>query len=104
MEKTIAKHLCEKDGHAVPRQLGNVHTRLAQRIDLADGQAVHALHHDHFLGAVVPNHLGDQDQIQARHVAAQLRGIRGFAHQIKLVMQVLVKFGHHLARLEAFAI
>ena len=37
----------------------------AQAVDLADRHAVHALHHDHLGVAVVPEHLGDQHQVQA---------------------------------------
>jgi hypothetical protein len=104
MEEAVAEHLGEEDGDAVARQLGDVHAGLAQALHLADGHAVHALHH-HDLGmAEVPEHLGDQHQVQPRHVAAQLRGVGGLAHQVQLVVQVLVELGHHLARLQALAI
>ena len=54
--------------------------------------------------AEIPEHLGDQHQVQAFHVAAQLGSVRGLAHQVKLVVQVGVELGHHLARLEALAV
>jgi len=52
----------------------------------------------------VPDHLGDQHQIKALHVAAQLGRVGRFAHQVQLVVQVFVKLGHHLAGFEAFAV
>ena len=104
MKKTVAKDLREKDGHAVARQLGNVHSSVPQRRSTADGHALHALHHDHGLGAQLPVHLGNHHQVQAGHVAAQLRSVGRFANQIKLVMQVVVELGNHFARLQALAI
>ena len=38
------------------------------------------------------------------HVAAQLRGVGRLAHQVELVVQVLVELGDHLARLQALAV
>ena len=38
------------------------------------------------------------------NIAPQLRRVARFAHQIQLVVQVVVKLGHHFTRLEAFAI
>ena len=65
---------------------------------------MHALH-DHHLGvAIVPEHLGDHHQVEPLHVAAQLRGIGGLAHQIQFVVQVLVELRHTLPRLESLAI
>ena len=104
VEKTVTEHLREKKRHTIAGQLGNVHTRFAQAVHLADGHAVHALHDDDLGVAKVPNHLGDQHQMEALHVAAQLGSIGRFAHQVQLVVQVFVKFGHHLAGLEAFAV
>ena len=75
-----------------------------RRCDLADRHAVHALHHDHARGAQVPHHLGHQHQVQALHVAPQLRGVGGLAHQVELVVQVDVELGHHLARLQPLAV
>ena len=82
----------------------DVDAGLAQPLDLADRHAVHALHHDHVGVAAVPEHLGDQHQVQACHVAAQLGGVGRLAHQVELVVQVLVELGHHLARLQALAV
>jgi len=65
---------------------------------------VHPLHHHHVRHAIVPVHLGDHHQIEALHVASQLRGVRSLAQQIEFVMKVFVELGHHLARLQAFAI
>ena len=46
--------------------LANVHAGVAQPLDLADRNAVHALHHDHVGVAEVPVHLGDHHQVRAR--------------------------------------
>ena len=104
VEEAVAKDLGEEDRHAVARQLRDVDAGLAQPVDLADRHAHHALHHDHLRVAVIPQHLGDQHQVQARHVAAQLRRAGGLAHEIQLVVQVLVELRHHLARLQPLAV
>ena len=99
VEETVAKHLREEDRDAVARQLRDVDPGIAQALHLADRHAVHAFHHDHALGAQVPDHFGHEDQVEALHVAAQLRGIGGLAHQVELVMLIVRELGHHLARL-----
>ena len=103
VKETVTKHLREENGDAVPGQLRNIHPRCPQAIHLTDGNPVHALHHNDFSRAIVPEHLGNQHQIKPGHVAAQLRGTGGLTHQIELVMQVFVKLSHHLARLETLA-
>jgi len=52
----------------------------------------------------VPEHLGDQHQAQVFHVAPQLGGVGSFAHEVELVVQVFVEFGHHLTGLEPLAV
>ena len=104
MEEAVAEHLGEEDGHAVARQLLDVHAGLAQPVHLADRDARHALHHDHRGGAQVPVHLGHQDQRQVGHVAAQLGGVGRLAHQVQLVVQVAVELGHHVARPQPLAV
>ena len=104
MKKAVAEHLGKKQRHPIARQLGDVHTRFAQAIHLANGHTVHALHDQDFGGAQVPPHLGDEHQVQPLHVAAQLGCTGGFAHQIQLVVQVFVELGHHLAWLQSLAI
>ena len=104
MEEAVAKDLGEEDGDAVTRQLGDVDTGVAQALQLADGHAVHALHHHHRGSAEIPHHLGHQHQIEALHVAAQLGGVGGFAYQVEFVVQVVVELGHHLAGLEPLAV
>ena len=54
--------------------------------------------------AKIPENFRDHHQIQPLHIAAQLRGIRCFAHQIEFVMQVFVKLRHDLHRLQALAV
>ena len=104
VEKSITKHLREKQGHAIARQLRDIHPRFAQSIHLTDGHALHALHHHHFGVAVIPENFWNQHQVQPLHIAAQLRRIGGFADQIQLVVQVVVKLSHHLQRLQALAL
>ena len=104
MEKTIAKHLGEENRHTIARQFGNIHASIAQLLHLADGHAVHTLHHHHFGVAKVPKYLGHQHQIQPLHVAPQLGRIGGFAHQIQFVVQIGIELGHHFARFQALAI
>ena len=104
VKKTIAKHLGEKYRHAITREFFHVHPGIAQALGLTNRHTLHALHHHHIGHAVVPNHFRNHDQIKPRHVASQLGCAGGFAQQVKLVVQVLVKLGHHLARFEALAI
>ncbi|MPM69353.1 hypothetical protein SDC9_116298 [bioreactor metagenome] len=54
--------------------------------------------------AEIPENLGNLHKIKPVHIAAQLRGIGGFADQIKLVVQIVVELGHHLQRLQALAV
>ena len=69
VKKPVAKHLGKENGDAIARQLGKVDPGCAQLLDLADGHALHALHHHHVGAAVIPEHLGHQHQVQAVHIA-----------------------------------
>ena len=62
---------------------------------------MHALHHDHRFGTIIPEHLGHEQQIRIGKIAPQLTCIGRLAHQVKLVTQIFVKFSHHLAWLQA---
>ena len=104
MEKTVTKHLREEQGHTIPGQLRNVDARIAQAFYLADRYTDHTLHDDDFGVAKIPNHFGNQYQIQTVHIAAQLCRVGRLAHQVKLIVQVLVKFRHHLFGFESLAI
>ena len=104
VEKTVAKHLGEENRHTVARQLLDVDTGLAQALHLVDRYALHALHDQHLGRAEIPHHLGDEHQIHALHIAPQLGGVGGLAQHVELVVQIGVELGHHLARLEAFAV
>ena len=57
VEEAVAEHLGEEDLDAVARELRDVDAGVAQALDLADRDAVHALHHHHVAVAVVPVHL-----------------------------------------------
>ena len=39
----------------------------------------------------------DNQQLRVDKIAAKLRGVGGFAHEIKLVTQIFPKLGDHLA-------
>jgi hypothetical protein len=54
--------------------------------------------------AKLPDHLGNQHQVQTFHIATQLRGIGGFANQVELIMQMLIELSHHFTRLKTFAV
>ena len=92
VKKTVAEHLREEDFDAGARQPRDVDALLAQCGDLVHGRAVHALHHHHVLGAVVPVHLRHEQQRRAFEIAPQLARVRGFAHEIELVLEVLLEF------------
>ena len=68
------------------------------------GRAVHALHHHHVVGAVVPVHLGHEEQRRAVEVAPELARVRRLAHEVELVVEVLVELGDHLVRPQALAV
>ena len=104
VEERVVEHLREEQRHAVARQLLDVEARFLQALDLADRNAVHALHHQHVVGAVVEVHLGHDEQLRAGEVAAQLRGIRRLAHHVEFVVQVLVELGDDVARTQALAV
>ena len=104
VEEAVAKNLRKKQRDTVARQLGDINPCITQPLDLVDRHTGHTLHHDHLGVAEVPEHLGNQHQVQPLHVAAQLRGIGGLLDQVEFVVQVVVEFGHHLARLQAFAV
>ncbi|OIQ69283.1 hypothetical protein GALL_491170 [mine drainage metagenome] len=104
MEKSIPKNLGKENRDTIARQFGNIHASRTQPINLVDRNTLHALH-DHDVGhAIVPEHLGNQNQVKIGHVAPQLCRTGGLTHQVQLIVQVLVKLGHHFARLEPFAV
>ena len=51
--------------HFVQLRFTQAPPRTTLALELADGHAVHALHHDHALGAEVPHHLGHEHEVQA---------------------------------------
>ena len=98
VEEAVAEHLREEDLDAGARELRDVDALLAQRRDLVHRRAVHALHHHHFFGAVVPVDLGHEQQRRALEVAPQLARVRRLAHQVELVLEVLRELGDDLVR------
>ncbi len=104
VEDAVAEDLREEDLDAGTRELLQVDTGFAQAADLADRDAVHALHGHHVMRAVIPENLGHFQQLRIGEVAAQLRAVGRFAHQVEFVGQMLGEFAHDLARLEALAV
>ncbi len=104
MKETVAEHLRIKDLDPVRGKLGQIDPRLAQRADLADRDAVHALHHHHLGGTPVPVYFRNKQQLGVGKIAAQLAGIGRFAHHVELVVQVLVEFGDNQLRLQPLAV
>ncbi len=104
MEKAVAEHLREEDLDAGAGEPRNVDALGLQTLDLADGNARHALHH-HDLGTTpVPVDLGDEQQRRMQKIAAQLRAVGRFAPKVELVVNRLVELGDDLLRLQAFAV
>ena len=104
VEEAVAKHLREENLHARARQLLDVDALLAQRRDLRDRRAVHALHHHHLGRAVVPVHLRHQQQRRVREIAAQLARVGRLAHQIEFVVEVLGELRDDFVRAQALAV
>ena len=94
----------KKISHAVLGELADVRAGRAQPRHVADGHAVDVLHHHHVHAAVVPVHFGDIEQVRAGEIALQLRGVRGFAHQVQLVEHGLFVLGHHFERAQPAAL
>ena len=101
MEKAVVEHLGEEQFHAIGGKRTKIHSLAAQFLQLADGNATHAFHHDDFSRAKIPVHLRNQRQLTVSHIAAQLGGIGSLTHQVEFIMQILVEFFHHGARLQA---
>ena len=89
VEEAVAEHLREEDLDAGAREPRDVDALLPQRRDLVHGRAVHALHHHHVFGAVIPVDLGHEEQRRAFEVAPELARVRRLAHEIELVVEVL---------------
>ena len=104
VEEAVAKHLREKNLDPGARQHGDIDSLVAQRPDLGDRRAVHALHHQHLGMAPVPVHLGHDQQCRVTEVAPKLASTRRLAQQIEFIVQVLAEFADDFARLEPFAI
>ena len=87
VEEAVAEHLREEDLDAGARDVLDARALGADRVDLADGNAVHALHHHHLGGAPVPVHLRHREQRRVEEVAPQLARIRRLAHEVELVVR-----------------
>ena len=98
VEEAIAEDLREENLHAIARELFQIDAGGAHAVELADGDTVDPLHHQHVAPAVVPVHLRDAQQRGTLEVALELIGVGGLAHQIQFVVQVVVEFVDHLHR------
>jgi len=94
----------KKSSTPVAASFHDIHPGGAQGVDLADGDAVHAIHHHHVIFTVIPVHLGHHEQRRTQEVAPQLRAVGRFAHEVEFVLQVFLEFRHHFARTQAFAV
>ncbi len=101
VEEVVAEHLGEEDLHAAFGELLEVDVMAAQRVDVADGNAVDTLHHHDVLARVRPEYFGHIENGRVGEIAAQLRGVGCFAHQIELVHDGFFVFGDHFARTQA---
>ena len=84
VKEVVAEHLREEDLDAVLREPLDVRAGAAQRLDVVDLDAEDALHRQHVRAAKIPMDLGHVQQVGAGEIALELRGVRGFAHQIEL--------------------
>jgi hypothetical protein len=97
VEEAVAEDLGEEDRDAVARQLGDVDAGLAQAfIWLIGTPCMRSITITWACTGPTPSRAPAPGQ--PGHVAAQLRGVGGLAHQVELVVQVDVELGHHLAR------
>ena len=104
MKEAVAEDLREKDLDPGCREFRQADTIGAEPVDLRNRRPLHPLHDHDGPRAVVPVHLGHDQQRRVGEVAAQLRGVGGLTHQIQLVAQILGELGDHLARLQATCI
>ncbi len=104
MEEVVAKHLREKNLHAVFRELLDVGPGGAQRLHVADRRAEDALLHQHLGPAVVPVDLGHVQHVRVFEVALELRRVCGLAHQVELVDDRVLVFVDDLERPQALAV
>src|SRR5690606_29288002 len=70
----------------------------AHGVDVADGNAVDALHHHDVAPRVVPVHARHVQQVRVAEVVAQLAGVGTLAYQVELVVDGLVELADHLRR------
>ena len=104
VEKTVFKHLGEENFHTIAGQFFQIDALRLQSGDVGNRRAVHPFDGEHIAAAIIEIHFGHNQHIAAGKLAAELAGIGRFFHQIELVVQIFVEFGHHFARLQALAI
>ncbi len=103
MKEVVPEHLREKDLHAVFGKPADVGAGFAQARHVGDLHAADPLH-DHDRGpAEVPMHRRHVQQRRVLEIAAQLRGVACFAHQVELIENGFRVFVHHFHGLEAAA-
>ena len=101
MKIAVAKHLGEENFNTLAGELFKVDLCLFKALHSVYRNTVNPLHHNHVGLAVIPEHFWNLQKRRICKVTAQLRGIGGLAHKIELVVQVVIKLGYDLARLES---
>src|SRR5690606_24104473 len=91
MEEVVAEHLREEDLDAVLGEQTDVRAARLEERDVADRDAVDALHRQHVGPAIVPVDLRHVELVRVREIALQLRRVRGLAQQVDLVHQRLLE-------------
>ena len=98
VKETIAEYLGKKNLHPTFRQLLQIHPAPPQFGDIAHGDTVDPLHHQHLAAGFRPEHLGYVQDRRVLEIAPQLTGVGGLADQIQLIENGLFVLGHHLDR------
>ena len=104
MEKTVSEYLGEKNLHTTLRQFFHISALGFQRSDVADANAVDALHRQHAFAGIGPMHFRDVEQTGVFKIPSQGDGIRPFADQIQLVQNGFMVILDHFVRAEPLAI
>jgi hypothetical protein len=75
VKEAVAEHLGKENLDTGTGELRDVHALFAQRVNLGNRRAMHALHDHHAFAAPIPVHFGQHQQLGAGEVAPQLRAV-----------------------------
>src|SRR5690606_9950513 len=98
VKEVVPKRLCEEDLYTVLGKSFDVGTAPLELLDVVDEHAVHAFHHHDVLAAIVPVDLGHVEQVGTGEIAANLRCISRFAHEVELIEDGLLVFTNECHR------